>query len=394
MKKQASVAGTFVLLLVVSACAWSLLAQTGAKPAQKPAAGAMKMDVSKAMPPKSIPTFSTENLARTGFFYAGGQYVGEKGKEVMDGAMYTEVWVPKNIRHPYPIVFYHGAGQTGTDWLQTPDGRPGWAYYLIDQGYVLYMLDYPTRGRSAYNPTPGPDGKPVDGTMTIRTGPNLETIWTDSKSCGGRDCQPGQAHTQWPGPGTMGDPVFDTFVRGQVQFTNTSTALAAKASLSLLDTIGTPVILLTHSQGGGVGWEVADQRPNLVKGIVTVEPGGGVNRQMLKYDPPIGAITDIKTYNEAKADRPGENVCPLQMGPVHKLVNFENLPVLDLSGDGGYHRAGDSCPPKWINQAGGHVEFIRLEDVGIKGNGHEMFLEKNSDVIIKFIDDWMNKNIK
>ena len=34
-------------------------------------------------------------------------------------------------------------------WQQTPDGRPGWAYYLLSQGYVLYMLDYPARGRSA-----------------------------------------------------------------------------------------------------------------------------------------------------------------------------------------------------------------------------------------------------
>ena len=34
---------------------------------------------SKAMPPKTIPTFSTENIARKGFFYAGGSYWGEPG---------------------------------------------------------------------------------------------------------------------------------------------------------------------------------------------------------------------------------------------------------------------------------------------------------------------------
>jgi hypothetical protein len=81
---------------------------------------------------------------------------------------------------------------------------------------------------------------------------------------------------------------------------------------------------------------------------------------------------------------------------VHKLAQdgLGGIPILDLSGDGGYHRAGDACTPKWITQAGGHIDFVRLEDVGINGNGHEMMLEKNSDVIIKFIDDWMNKNIK
>ena len=80
---------------------------------------------SAAMPPASIPTFPTDNLARQGYFYVGGQYVGPQGKEVMHGAMYVEVWVPKQLRQPYPIVFFHGNGQTGTVWRQTPDGRPG-----------------------------------------------------------------------------------------------------------------------------------------------------------------------------------------------------------------------------------------------------------------------------
>jgi hypothetical protein len=72
-------------------------------------------------PPPAIHTFSTEDVASTGFFYVGGSYVGAPGKEVMDGAEYVEVMVPKKNRHPYPIVMFHGAGQTGTDWLQTPE---------------------------------------------------------------------------------------------------------------------------------------------------------------------------------------------------------------------------------------------------------------------------------
>src|SRR5262249_50660460 len=96
------------LLVIVLAGAWFMI---GAD------------ETSKANPPASIPTFSTEDIARTGFFYAGGNYVGDKGKEVMGGAMYVEVMVPKRIRRVNPIVFLHGAGQTGTDWLQTPDGR-------------------------------------------------------------------------------------------------------------------------------------------------------------------------------------------------------------------------------------------------------------------------------
>ena len=55
----------------------------------------------------------------------------------------------------------------------------------------------------------------------------------------------------------MGDPVFDNFIKGQMQYVNNQAALAVPAGIALLDRIGKPVILLTHSQGGGIGFDVA-----------------------------------------------------------------------------------------------------------------------------------------
>src|SRR5581483_1434800 len=77
-------------------------------------AGAQSLKVKSAggVPRSTIPTFSTADLSRTGIFYAGGKYVGEPGKETMGGDAYVVVWVPKQIKHPYPIVYVHGAGQT------------------------------------------------------------------------------------------------------------------------------------------------------------------------------------------------------------------------------------------------------------------------------------------
>ncbi|HEY2045908.1 MAG TPA: hypothetical protein VGG93_04950, partial [Candidatus Udaeobacter sp.] len=97
-------------------------------------------DAKVAIPLTSVPTFSTENIGRQGHFYVGGKWVGQPGKERMRGAMYVEVWVPKKIRHPYPILFIQaGGGQTNIALLQTPDGRPGWAYDFVNQGYTIYM---------------------------------------------------------------------------------------------------------------------------------------------------------------------------------------------------------------------------------------------------------------
>ncbi|MCH2669698.1 MAG: alpha/beta fold hydrolase [Gammaproteobacteria bacterium] len=369
-----------------------------------PVSDTSPMDASVAMPTEAITTFTTEHLASKSSFYIGGEYVGDP--PVMGGQMYVDVWEPNNITQPYPIVLFHGNGQTGVGWQQTPDGRPGWAYYLLEQGYVLYMVDYPARGRSAYLPGG------VHGDLGIRTAAQLQTIWTNVDEMG--DFPLNDNHTQWPGEGKPGDPVFDEFIKTQVQFAGQSTTLARHAAIELLQEIG-PVILLTHSQGGGVGFGVTDGAPGLVKALITVEPGGpqigrvstsqvaytgapanawGPVNYPLTYDPAVSDPSELNTYLEEEADRSGEVPCWLQEEPAKQLVNFLDVPILSISADGTYHRVFDACIPKWLNQAGAQTDFFRLEEVGISGNGHMMQLELNSDDIIEFIHEWIQEKVE
>lgn len=362
-------------------------------------------------PPDAIPTISLDNVASQGFFYAGGKYVGEPGSEIMHGAMYVEVMVPKEIRQPYPIVFLHGAGQTGVDWLQTADGRPGWAYDFLDMGYVVYMQDYPARGRSAWVPN-------YDGNFNMRPAPNLEAAFTASAVRG--DFPQAPKHTQWPGTGLMGDPIFDQFVKTQVQFmggggAETQDAMVRDANVALLDMLDTPVILLTHSQGGMFGWLVADQRPDRVKAIVTFEPaappirgvdnaavayldrGGmrwGVANEPITYEPAASSPEDLRVVLEDEADRPDAVPCYLQEEPARQLVNLSDIPVLFMTGEGSYHQIYDYCLAKWLNQAGVSTEYYGMEEVGLRGNGHQMMLELNSREIAVFVDDWLAKTVR
>ena len=104
----------------------------------------------RAEPPKlPVPAADQSAVAQRGYFYVGGKYAGEPGKEIMQGQAYVEVLAPKDVRRPYPLVLIHGAFQTATNWMGTPDGRKGWAEYFVEQGYVVYMIDQPMRGRSA-----------------------------------------------------------------------------------------------------------------------------------------------------------------------------------------------------------------------------------------------------
>jgi hypothetical protein len=39
------------------------------------------------------------------------------------------------------------------------------------------------------------------------------------------------------------------------------------------------------------------------------------------------------------------------------------------------------------------VDFIRLADIGIRGNGHFLMLEKNNLDIAAVIADWLNRRV-
>lgn len=361
-----------------------------------------------AKPPASIPMFSTKNIARQAFFHVGGHYVERDGEHYMQGSMYVEVWEPRRIRHPYPIVLMHGQGQTAMYWQQTPDGRPGWAYYLTDQGYVVYMVDYPARGRSIY--VPG-----VDGRLGIRSAERIccddTAAYTDGIDYG--KWPRAKQLSQWPGGnGEMGDPVFDAFYKTQVEFTSNS-ELIRDAMIALLDRIASPVVLIAHSQGGGIVWAVADARPNLVKGVVAIEPDGppmqnvdrikieGTERRNwgpsplpLVYSPAIAEPADFKLVREEHADAPDQVRCYLQQEPAHKLVNLEHIPAMITTGAASYHYIYDYCTAKWLNQAGVQTDYIPLDSVGIMGNAHEMMIEKNNVQVIEFIEGWVKQHVR
>src|SRR5262245_58817526 len=69
-------------------------------------------------------------IAEQGYFFVGGRYAQTKDGEIMTGQMFVQYQIPRERRHAYPVVMWHGGGQTGTNFLGTPDGRKGWAAYF------------------------------------------------------------------------------------------------------------------------------------------------------------------------------------------------------------------------------------------------------------------------
>src|SRR5260370_19487285 len=92
------------------------------------------------------------SIAKMGNVYAGGKYTDVKGKKVMNGQVYAEFLIPAKQTSPYPVVMVHGGGVTGSLYMQTPDGREGWAQYFLRKGFAGYVGNQPGRGRSEHGP--------------------------------------------------------------------------------------------------------------------------------------------------------------------------------------------------------------------------------------------------
>lgn len=342
-------------------------------------------------------------LAKRGQFFVGGEYAGPEDNRIMHGQMYVEVLTPKVISKPYPLVLFHGAAQTATNWLMTPDGRKGWADYFVEQGYIVYMVDQPARGRSAWHPG-------IDGELRMYSAQQLERLFTAPEVLG--NWPQAKLHTQWPGTGRIGDPVFDAFYATQVESLKSDVEtqeLARKAGAALLDRIG-PAVLVTHSQSGLLGWVIADARPDLVKGIIAIEPSGppfhnaregnppareyGVTDIAVAYDPPISSAAELQHEQQAEADAADLIPCTLQQEPARKLANFLKTPVLVMVSEASYHAPYDHCTARYLQQAGVPADFVRLSEKGIRGNGHMMMLEMNNLEIAEMLSGWIEQKVK
>jgi pimeloyl-ACP methyl ester carboxylesterase len=352
---------------------------------------------------KPVPTYDQSTIARRGYFYIGGAYVGKPDEQLMNGQMYVEVLTPRHQHQRYPLVLIHGAAQTATNWMGTPDGRPGWADYFVGQGYTVYMVDQPARGRSPW--LPEVDGKLATfAAQAIESrfiAPEVFNLWPQAK-----------LHSQWPGTGRIGDAVFDAFYATQVPYLANGAEtqrLNQQAAAALLDRIG-PAIILTHSQSGSFGWLIADARPKLVKAVVAVEPAGppfenavfdtkkarawGISDIPLTYDPPVGDSAELKIEQQPQADGPDLVRCWQQQAPARRLPNLTNIPAIVITTEGSYHAAYDHCTAKYLAQAGVRVTALRLGDQGIHGNGHMVMLEKNNLQVAGLIVGWLARTIE
>lgn len=309
--------------------------------------------------------------SRRGNFWVPGEVIETSQGTVQRAPLFAEWEAPEVVRFPYPLVLVHGGGGQGSDWLTTPDGRPGWATRLVEAGYIVYVVDRPGHGRSPYHPdVVGEMGGPfpyeaANGLFFPDEAREEQHQWTFSRTAGSPEVDQLVA--------AMG-PLPDDLAESQ--------RMDSDRLARLLDRIG-PAVLFTHSAGGPAGWLTADARPDLVKGIVAIEPIGpafgefpGIGRLDWGLTAaPIGYATNFATAEDAEEADPSQLVIPA----------LKDIPISLVTGGASAFAGFAEQIVHFLNTAGADATWLHLPEHGIEGNGHGLIFEANSDDILKVI---------
>lgn len=337
-------------------------------------------------------------------FYVGGRKVPSGSGSVLSDQIYVEKLTPGcRVVHKQPLVFFHGGANSGVTWLNTPDNRKGFASYFLERGYMVYIVDQIASGRSAQQDT-------LDFALANST--TIETVQLGFTAPEIAGSYPQAAlHTQWPGTGEIGDPYFDAFSKVIVPYTTSLVAgeNAMRASVCELLSLVGPSYLISHSSGAQYPIVVSNDCPELVAGNINLEhstqpfwnygpalnsgsaarPWGLANTP-LNYDPPVADPSELK-IEVVGEDTLALRNCHLQAEPARQLPNIASVPYLCTTGEASVHATYDHCVIEYLKQAGGKPDWIKLQDVGIHGNGHFGHVEMNNLDIAGVVEEWIQK---
>ncbi len=315
---------------------------------------------------------------RRGFFWIAGERVNVNDLTYQRGPMFVEWEAPEVVTKPFPIILVHGGGFQGLEWIETPDGRPGWAQRLVDEGYAVLVVDRPAHGRSPFHTdTVGPMGP----AFSYEGGKKI--YFPEDTS---------QKHTQWPFPADDTE-AMDLFIAGYGPLPKDlaeSQKMDAARLAQLLDRIG-PAVLLTHSASGASGWLAADARLGLVRAIVAIEPMG----------PPFATIPNIGELSWGLAAAPlhfePHRSTPDQLKNAPpgstKLPHLQGLPILVVTAEASPFSVASPPTVELLAASGANAELLHLPDHGVRGNGHGLVYEKNSDQALQPVLQWLDKTI-
>lgn len=328
-------------------------------------------------------------LKTMGSLSFGGNVVrGADGDTFHGDHGYAQFYIPAKARN-YPLILWHGMGQSGKTWESTTDGREGYQAILTRDDWPVFIIDQPRRGRAGYTRAKADDS-------AIPTLAQESAVWNAFRN--GVWLPPANA-TLFPGVQTPTDPAsIQQFFRQQTPNTGEEPFPSAEQRSFMANTVHEllkrtgPAILVTHSHSGQYGWATAIAAPDLVKGIVAYEPGS--------FSFPEGERpADVPAINALASE-----VLQPQMVPAEEFKKLARMPIVIIFGDNIVKEPHEVFGiDAWriasirarqfveaVNRHGGDAVFVSLPEIGIHGNTHVPFADLNSQEVAEHLKQWLH----
>jgi pimeloyl-ACP methyl ester carboxylesterase len=279
--------------------------------------------------------------------------------------------IPVNANE-FPLIFWHGYGQSMRTWQTTPDGREGFQSIFLRKDFPVYLLDQPRRGLSGRSTEPTRISAATD-----------DQLWFGIFRLGlGNNFYPGVQFSKDP-------EALDQFYR---QMTPDTGPLEIDVNIdavsALFDKIG-PSVLVTHSHSGGQGWLTALKNDN-IKAIVSYEPGSN-------FVFPEGEVPEPMPYLGGELSARGI--------PMHEFKRLTEIPIIIYYGDyipeepvqnpgKEQWRVALAMARKWrdtVNKYGGDVTLVPLPEAGLNGNTHFPMSDLNNKKVAELMYSWLKE---
>jgi pimeloyl-ACP methyl ester carboxylesterase len=334
-------------------------------------------------------------IERQGSFYVGGRQVtgagtadlvstaapGNAGETFWIDQMYVQYQIPPNARK-LPLVLVHGGGGTGAVWESTPDGREGFQSIFLRRGFPVYIVDAPRGGRSGFPSFNGVLGNLGTNQQVVPPGtfrPGDRYSWARWRM--------GPQYPEVFPQQAFPIEAFEPFMKAVRPIVADDPAVIARALDELVAKIG-PAIIVTHSNGGLWGWLAGARSPN-VKAIVSFEPtfvfppgevelGGAVR----SINQPAGTTVTAQEFDK------------LVTMPIQVIFgdNIPQAPVAIKAADGRRLQLQDSkLFINALNRRGGRASVLHLPDMGLRGNSHFAFQDRNNVQVADQISAFLAK---
>lgn len=332
-------------------------------------------------------------LKTMGSLFFGGTVTKKPDGDTFHGDHgYAQFYIPAQARD-YPLIMWHGMGQSGRSWESTPDGREGFQAILTRHDWAVYIIDQPRRGRAGYTQARSDDPRAVPTTS------RESSVWNAFRN--GEWVPPNPPMAYPDVQFSLDAASIDQFFRqqtpntGEELMTNEYRAKLGRTMAALIEQTG-PAVLITHSNSGQYGWFTAMAAPDLVKAVVAYEPGAFVFPEGERPD-------DIP----AKAETVDFHMAP-RMVPLKEFQKLTKAPILIIYGDNisaepsevfnvdvwriASARAGQFVQA--VNRHGGDATLVMLPEIGITGNTHAPFADLNNQEIAEHMEAWLkSKNL-